>query len=101
MEEYARFLTFPAMEDGLPYSIPKRFVDYLHQFGIGDSVKRLDQARGLVGEITQLKKQMQGTLEDILSSQPKKVEEIVHIPDSSKVFTGDFFPIPIDKQSMK
>ena len=101
MGEYARFLTFPAMEEWLPYSIPDRFVTYLQQFGIGDSAKCLDQARALVLEISQLKQQIQSTIQDILSSPSMKDEEIVHISDGSKVFTGDYFPVPIDKQSTK
>ncbi|MEI7918954.1 MAG: hypothetical protein WCH65_01740 [bacterium] len=87
-QQYARMLMCPAMEDGLPYSIPVELISYITEHGIGDADDQLKYVYRLVDEINELRDIVSKKSRELLSKEEIYEEEVVaYSSDSSRVFT--------------
>ena len=77
----------PAMEDGLPYSIPETLISYIKEHGIGDVQDQLKYAFRLVDDINVLRGTVSKRSTELLSKEETPALVSPYVPDSSSVFT--------------
>lgn len=100
-QQYARVLMLPAMEDGLPYSIPVKLISYIREHGIGNVDDQLKCVFRLVDQINQLRGVVSKKSTELLSKEESQGERVSYASDSSSVFTWDLIPIPVNKQAAR
>ena len=101
MSEFAKLRMLPAMEDGLPHSLPREFIEYVQKYGRADVQKSFDTAYWLVDKIKQLRIQIDERYKKLLAIEDGQKEEQAYISDSSQVFVWNLIPIPINKLSFE
>lgn len=100
-QTYARCKVMGAFRDGLPYSMPQEFMEYMKKHGTPNGLELLERAKMLMIGINALQKQLSERHVELIGKPSLDEEGNVYYANSSKVFTSSDIPVPINKMAWR